>query len=97
MPFDLPLGRMISFSKTGPEGERCVFNANLCTKKKGKFWFGDLNLTRDIEQLRLAAKEQGADVYVLRERDARFDNERSPVFENAIAKIDVAGNIHMMA
>lgn len=96
MPFDLMLGRMISSSKTSPKGETCVFNANLCTKGKGKFWFGDLNLTRDVEQLKLAAKERGEDVYVLREIDARFQNEANPRFENAVARIEPSGHFHIL-
>lgn len=73
-----------------------MFNANLCTKGKGKFWFGDLNLTRDVEQLKLAAKERGEDVYVLREIDARFQNEANPRFENAVARIEPSGHFHML-
>lgn len=96
MPFDLRCGRMISGSKISPKGERCVWNANLCTKSKGKFWFGDLNLVRDLEQLQLAAFEQGESVYVLREIDARFQNEASPRFENAVAKIEPSGHLHML-
>lgn len=97
MTFNLRIGRMISASKIAPKGEVCVFNANLCTKKKGKFWFGDLNLAHDIEQLKLAAAEQGEDVYVLREKDARFHNEAQPLFENAVARIEPNGNVHMDA
>lgn len=96
MSFSLQCGRMLSGAKIAPKDEVCVWNANLCTKK-GKFWFGDLNLTRDIEQLKLAAKEQGEDVYVLRERDARFDNERNPKFENAVARIEPTGHFHMLS
>lgn len=96
MPFDLMLGRMINSTKTSPKGEICVFNANLVTKGKDKFWFGDLNLTRDVEQLKLAAKERGEDVYVLREIDARFQNEAKPRFENAVARIEPSGHFHML-
>lgn len=96
MPFTLFSGRILSASKTAPKGEVCVFNANLCTKSKGKFWFGDLNLTRDVEQLKLAAQEQGEDVYVLREKDARFTTEANPRFENAVARIEPSGHFHML-
>ena len=96
MPFNLYKGRMISGTKTSPKGHVCVFNANLCTKSKGKFWFGDIDLTDDIEQLKLAAQEQGEDVYVLREIDARFQNEATPKFENAVARIEPTGHFHML-
>jgi hypothetical protein len=97
MPFNLYCGRMISGSKSAPKGHVCVFNANLCTKSKGKFWFGDLDLSepRDQEQLKLVAHEKGEDVYVLREMDARFRNEEKPLFENAVARITPTGQIHM--
>ena len=94
MPFNLHLGRMISGSKISPKGHVCVFNANLCTKSKGKFWFGDLDLTKDLEQLKLAAHEQGEDVYVLREHDARFQTEANPRFEEAVARIEPSGHFH---
>jgi hypothetical protein len=45
-------GRMISGTKIAPKGQTCVFNANVCTKKLGKIWFGDLNLTKDEGQLK---------------------------------------------
>lgn len=96
MPFKLYCGRMISGSKNSPKGHVCVFNANLCTKSKGKFWFGDLDLTDDLEQLKLAAHEQGEDVYILREIDARFHNEAKPLFENAVARIEPSGHFHEM-
>lgn len=89
--FTLRMGRMISSSKTAPKGHICVFNGNLCTKTKGKFWFGDIDLTDDIEQIKAAAKDHGENVYVLREMDARFKND--PVLENAVAVVTPSGEI----
>lgn len=86
-------GRMISGHKQGPKGHVCVFNANLCTKVGGKFWFGDLDLTEDAADLKRLANEKGCDVFVLRERDARFDNEANPKFENAVARITPEGEM----
>jgi len=54
--FDLRVGRMISGSKIAPKGHVCVFNANICTKKGRKFWFGDIDITADAEQKALAAR-----------------------------------------
>lgn len=85
--FDLRMGRMISGSKTAPKGHICVFNANLCTKA-GKFWFGDLDLTEDKDKLQVLADEKGETIYVLREKDARFQNEAKPLLENAVAVIE---------
>jgi len=91
--FDLHMGRMISGSKTAPKGHVCVFNANLCTKSAGKFWFGDIDLTADAEKLKALAAEKGENVYVLRERDARFMNEAMPLLENAVAVVTPTGNV----
>lgn len=86
-------GRMISGSKTAPKGHVCVFNANICTKTKGKIWFGDLDLTTDEKRLQAFAKKQGETLYILRERDARFDNEKKPLLENAVAMYEPDGSV----
>ena len=91
--FNLRMGRMINSSKASPKGHVCVFNANICTKKDGKFWFGDVDLTDDVEQLKALAAEKGEDIYILREMDARFKNEAKPLLENAVAIVTPAGHI----
>ena len=77
------IGRMISGTKTGPKGHVCVFNANVIVDGR-KRWFGDLDLTKQAKQLREAAKEIGQPLYILREMDARFDNEAKPLIEKAV-------------
>jgi hypothetical protein len=86
-------GRMISGSKRAPEGHVCVFNANVCLRSEGKIWFGDLDLTTDAEDLKRLAAEKGEDVYVLRERDARFTNEAAPLFGEAVARYTPTGEV----
>lgn len=88
-------GRMISGSKRGPEGHVCVFNANICTRKAGKIWFGDLDLTTDADELKRLAAERNEMIFVLRERDARFMNEASPLLDEAVATISPDGEILM--
>ena len=78
-------GRIISSAKRGPNGHVCVFNANVCTRSRGKIWWGDLDLTADSAELKKLAQEQREPVYVLRENDARFHNESSPQWEKAVA------------
>jgi hypothetical protein len=78
-------GRMISGSKRGPKGHVCVFNANLCTNKGIKIWFGDIDITADAEDLKRLAADKKCTIYVLREKDARFQNEANPKLENAVA------------
>jgi len=68
-------GRMISGSKSAPEGHVVVFNGNIITEKAGKIWYGDLDVTLDFDQLKEIADEIKQDLYILREHDARFDNE----------------------
>lgn len=93
------MGRMISGSKTGYllqyPNNLPVFNANLCTEKRGKIWYGDLDITKDKKVLSDLAVSLGEKLYVLREMDARFDNESSPKFERAVAVFDVDGEMEI--
>ena len=75
----LVCGRMISSSKKSPTGNICVWNANIVTKSSGKIWFGDLNLTKEGDRLKKIAAEIGEALYVLREKDCRFDTEKNPI------------------
>lgn len=72
------LGRLISFSKrshsTKHPKHAIYFNANIFTEKDGKIWYGDLDITKDKKKLKIIARKVG-DLYVLRERDGRFENE----------------------
>lgn len=88
-------GRMLNGTKQSPPGHVCVFNANVCIKSAGKIWFGDLDLTNDAEDLKRLAAVKVEDVYVLREYDARFDNEAAPKYENAVARITPGGATHL--
>ena len=88
-------GRMLSGSKTGPKGHLCVFNANLCAKSKGKLWFGDIDVTADVKELSRLAKEVGEKIYVLKEMDARFRTEASPLYDNAVAIVAPDGMVEI--
>lgn len=75
----LVMGRMISASK-GDYIQRnpthvSVFNANIVTITDGKIWYGDLDVTKSANILKEIAKEIGEPIFVLREMDARFENE----------------------
>lgn len=80
-------GRMISGSKSGYVKKNpkslAVFNANLCTRE-GKFWYGDIDVTREKILLQSIAISSGKDIYLLRESDARFEYEESPRLESAM-------------
>lgn len=91
----LPLGRLISGSKTGYR-ERypdnlVIFNANIVTKKRGKIWHGDLDVDRDLESLEDISKILGEKLYILREMDARFGSENAGIktlISRAVKTID---------
>jgi len=75
----LRIGRTISGGKIAPQGCVCIWNANIIIKSMGKIWYGDLNLTSDGNLLKEIAEELGEPLYVLREMDARFENENDSV------------------
>jgi hypothetical protein len=79
--YELMPGRMISGSKSyyrdSYPDHTVVFNGNIVTKKRGKIWYGDLDVTLDFDNLKGVADELGEDLYILREMDARFDNENA--------------------
>ena len=86
-------GRMISGSKTAPKGHVCVFNANVCSKSRGKFWFGDLDIAADAADLRRLAAKEGEEIYILREMDGRFMNEAKPLLHKSVARVAPDGSI----
>lgn len=72
-------GRMVSHSKSSyvekfPENE-VYFNANVFVLGEGKIWYGDLDVTKDLEMLESIASNIGKDIFILREMDGRFENE----------------------
>jgi hypothetical protein len=90
-------GRMLDASKTWyrtkfPTHE-VVFNANIATKKQGKIWQGDLDLTTDIDALKRFSVECNEEIYILREMDGRFKNEKTPRFERFVMRITPRGDV----
>lgn len=80
------IGRMISAKKVAPKDHVCVWNGNVIVDGQ-KRWYGDLDLTKQAKKLRAAATEIGMPLYILREHDARFDNENKPLIQNAVEVI----------
>lgn len=80
-------GRLISASKIDYSQRHpdniVVFNSNICTNE-GKIWFGDIDVTLDSAKLKELAETLGTKVYVLREMDARFENENTPLLDKAV-------------
>lgn len=87
-------GRIISFSKSRyreefPDNE-IYFNANIFVLGEGKIWYGDIDVTKEKEQLENVAGEIGKDLYILSEIDGRFGNEElndSEIITRARCKI----------
>jgi hypothetical protein len=72
-------GRMVCGSKSlyrdmFPDNE-VYFNANIFVLGEGKIWYGDIDVTDDIDALQSVANQIGKDLYILREMDGRFGNE----------------------
>ena len=75
-------GRLISGSKSFyrsqfPDNE-VYFNANIFVLGEGKIWYGDIDVTMDIQILKEIASSIGKDLFILSEMDGRFENEDIP-------------------
>lgn len=70
-------GAMLSGSKTGYEMRNpnhvVFYNANLYDPAANKLWFGDLDLTDQIETLQGLASKIGEPIFVTREAPFRFN------------------------
>lgn len=89
-------GKMISASKsryvqTFPD-HVIVFNANIFVGKT-KIWFGDLDITESVEDLKELSESIGSEIHILFEMDGRFDKERNPSLDNFVAKFYPGGKI----
>lgn len=88
------LSRMISISKSGyreryPDNQ-VYFNANIFILGEGKVWWGDLDVTLDKDNLECVARDLGKDLFILREMDGRFENEKikdSEIISKSVYKI----------
>ncbi len=84
-------GRMVGYSKSryryNNSNNLIVFNANICTKSQGKIWYGDLDITKDLDLLKTIAKEINEDIIILSEHNARFENELKPNLREFIIRI----------
>lgn len=88
-------GRMISASKSDyldrHSSNLVIFNANLFTEDF-KFWYGDINVTKNLPKLEEVAKLAKTTIYLFREMDGRFDNETNPDYKKAVLVIEPNGN-----
>ena len=86
--------KIISFSKSFYREKYpdniVVFNSNICTKNE-KIWYGDIDITIDLNNLIKLAKNINDDIYILREYDARFENETKPLIQKYVVRITKEG------
>lgn len=94
------VGRMLSFSKLiylrDHKTHWVLFNANIYIKYNGKFtkvWYGDLNITKDIKELKGFAKSINHDIYILKEWDGR--DESTATSDTAVFVITAKGKEHI--
>lgn len=80
------LGSKSGYSSTYRE-HLVVFNSNVISERHGKVWYGDLDITLEESKLRDVATQIGK-IYVLREMDGRFQNEKEPKIERAVYMTD---------
>jgi len=89
--YGLYMGRLVSSSKSSYFGKHpdnvIVFNGNILTKKSGKVWYGDIDITVSFDKLKDIANQLGEDLYILRELDARFGKENKSL--KALKKLAV--------
>jgi hypothetical protein len=71
-----------------------VFNANVCVEDE-KIWYGDIDITRSKFDLSSLAKDLNKTVYILYERDGRFENEESPKIDRSAATFFPSGKISL--
>ena len=80
-------GRMLSGSKSAYSNKYpdnvVAFNGNLVVNGK-KIWYGDIDVTLEKDKIDALGRDLKASVYVLREMDARFENEKKPLLDKAI-------------
>lgn len=79
-------GMMLSASKTADPERKIVWNANVIAGfgERIKIWYGDISLTESNDALQELANKLDTTIFVLREMDARFENESNPKLENAV-------------
>jgi hypothetical protein len=81
-------GRMIGSSKgrykeANPDN-LVVFNSNIYTKSMGKIWYGDIDITLSLSDLKNMSREMNEEFMVLPEMAMRFEYENDPKLEDFV-------------
>lgn len=65
-PEGICYGTMSAYHARTP-GHLTIKNANVCTREHGKVWWGDLDVTANVRELRALAQALGTTVFVIPE------------------------------
>jgi len=91
-------GKVICGSKTGYRqvypSNMVFFNSNICVmngKKPVKVWWGDIDVTFSRNLIKKIAVETKHDIYILREMDGRFENEKKPLIKEFVYRANSDG------
>jgi hypothetical protein len=85
-------GKLISASKgqyswDNPENF-VVFNANIVNAEGKKVWYGDIDITKQLDELIfISGQALGQEFYILPEMAARFENEQQPKLDEYLVKV----------
>jgi hypothetical protein len=60
--------------------------------RPNKLWYGDLDLTLSLDKLKELSASIGQEIRVLREMDARFENEEKPLVQKFVLKVEPDGS-----
>jgi len=80
-------GKLLSSSKSALG---IIYNGNIIIEGCGKVWYGDFRLI-DESKLQEIANTINKTIYLLREHDARFENEANPKLEKAVFTLKPKG------
>jgi hypothetical protein len=70
------IGGSKSLYREANPGNEVFFNANIFTVEDGKIWYGDIDYTKDQKTLEKIATKLERNIYILKELDGRFENEK---------------------
>lgn len=91
-------GRLVDSSKTCYTQKHpnniVLFNANIFFDITGKVWYGDIDLTLDLDKLREIARKFKTDVVILGEHDGRFELHNRSDYDQVFAfKVTPSGDV----
>ena len=67
-----------------------IRRANILTKEQGRIWWGDLDLTLEMDDLKQLAKDINQEIWILREMDVSLRG-REPDWDSFVFRIQPNG------